>query len=309
MQTRPCLPRIARSLTGDHDEASRSRGKHRMILEDDEFRHWTSVDLWSDKLRSYRDDSGDDSGSAEEEQEETAEAAKAAGRPVDETRYTRREARLGVDRPRPLIYAGLENEDAEIRKYLASPDAALYQYWQVRLACSFSAAEGEAFERAKLKLRFLSSSGAQAPVAWSMAPDERLAPRTGTWHYKADFDLKFISTEVSRDVKDPDAIVIKAHNLLTSEPWWAMGGTGQQLDGNYQLALIARGPSKRLAGVQVTMEFTLSKARRWRRNHRVTIAEKMGVVAALVPDQEYERIVEDENERLYDEYLDQFIFS
>jgi hypothetical protein len=283
-----------------------AEGVHRMILDDDEFRHWTSADLWSDKLRSYRDDSG---GGGEEEQEEAAETAEAAGKPVDWTRYTRREARLGVDRPRPLIYAGLENEDAEIGKYLASPNATDFQYWQVRLACSFSAAEGEAFERAKLKLRFLSSSGAQAPVAWSMAPDERLAPRTDTWHYKVGLDLKFAKAEVGRDVKERDAIVIKAHNLLTSDPWWAMGGTGQQLDGNYQLALIARGPSGRPAGVHVTMEVTVTKASRWRRNLRVTIAEPMGVLAALLPDREYVRMAEDEKERLYEKYLEQFISS
>jgi hypothetical protein len=273
-----------------------------MILEDDEFRHWTSVDLWSDKLRSYQNDSG---GYGEEEPDEAAEAAEAAGQPVDWNRYTRREARLGVDRPRPLTYAGLENEDAELRKYLASPDAASFQYWQVRLACSFSAAEGEAFERAKLKLRFMSPSGAQVPKAWSMAPDERLAPCTDTWHYKVGLDLKFIATEVSRDVKEQDAIVIKAHNLLTSDPWWAIGGKGQQLDGSYQLALIAQGPCGRPAGVQVSMEVTVTKARRWRRNRRVTVAEPMGVLAALLPDHEYTRMVKDEN--LYEEYLEQFI--
>jgi hypothetical protein len=255
--------------------------------------HWTSADLWSDNLRSYQDDDG---GLAEEEEEVAQESAAANNVPVDWTRYVRREARLGVDVPRPLGHVALENEDLELRRYLSSPAAAPFQYWEIRLACSLSAAEGESFERATVRVRLRSPGHPQDPVAWSMAPDERLAPGTGMWHYKVGVDLKFLTTEASRDVSKQDAVVVKAHNRFSSEPWWAIGGKGQRLDGDYGLALIVRGPRDTPAEMHVAMKVTVAKMRRWRPSRTVTVKEPVHVERLLMTDAQWAELPDDEDE-------------
>jgi hypothetical protein len=133
-----------------------------------------------------------------------------------------------------------------------------------------------------------------APVAWSMQPDERAA-RTPTTaqHYKIGADVKFVTASVEHEVTQPAPVLIRAYNLGTSEPWWALGGRRQALDGNYELAVIVQGRRAQVAQVDVTMNATIVKRRRLRRPLRRTVKGAAGVMTWLLPENEFARVQEE----------------
>jgi len=135
---------------------------------------------------------------------------------------------------------------------------------------------------------------ASAPVAWSMQPDERLARTPATaQRYKISGDVKLVTASVEHEVTQPAPVLIRAHNLGTSEPWWALGGRGQALDGSYELALIVQGGRKEVAQLDVRMDATIVKRRRLRRPLRRTVMGAAHVMTWLLPETEFDRLQEE----------------
>lgn len=273
-----------------------------MLLEDGEYRHWSTVDLWSDARR------GPDRLTSTSGEEEQADEAPEDIRPdpVDLMRITHRSAQLGIDIPRPLtVSTDADDLDLQLQACLRAAEAQRLQFWHLRLGCSFSAPDGgEHMESAVVYVRLLAEDEDEladsptprrrgrrhppAPVAWSMLPEDSWVTKDHSLQYKLGVDAKLLSAEVTGHRGETSTCVVRAHGLLTSEPWWQLGGQGQRLDGNYEFALVVRGPLRTGSVVECLLDTTLVKTRLGRRSLRATVTGSALARADLLTAADYE---------------------
>ena len=211
----------------------------------DEVRHWSAINLWSDGKRRQLFSEG--TASPEDIREEEAF----------------REAKVGADQPLLLTASTVADGDG-LRQYLLSPAMSRWDYHLLRLACSFKKGAGERFARADLSIDLRQvEDGQEHPVAWSMSPLVLLDGDDRTDTITVGAGLKFVTAEVSRQVKASQNSLLRAYGLLTANPSWKFTATrAGDLEGIFELALIVR--SLRGGAVQgkLTLDVLVEQQRR-----------------------------------------------
>jgi len=134
--------------------------------------------------------------------------------------------------------------DPVLLAFLTSQEST-HRFHRVQLACTFDPEDDEPFAEATVQCVMRRVDGeADAPTAWSMAPQrqEKLSTWKLTWNLKA--DAKFAEAGVGGEgtVGKPKP-VIRAYNLLQSDPYWRLvEQPGERLYGSLELGMIIRAP-------------------------------------------------------------------
>ncbi|MGW0947842.1 hypothetical protein ACWD4O_35545 [Streptomyces sp. NPDC002623] len=225
-----------------------------------ERRHWSTVDLWSD--RQHRPVYGEQPLTAAEENRLNA----------------LRHAGVGVDIPLALsadsahIAAGAA-EHADLLAYLASADRSGWSYHFARLACSFKEGKGEYFTGADLTVElFGDGDDEMRPTIWSLTPAKVLDGDERSHEFGFTSSLKFLQVSTTRHRKAPQGKLVQGYGMLTSMARWEFTPTAvARLDGDFELGLIVRVPRDVPAHAVVTLNIVVEKPRKLAMNRKAAV--------------------------------------
>jgi hypothetical protein len=147
--------------------------------------------------------------------------------------------------------------DEELASFIRQ-DAGSFDYYFIRIVCTFIDKAGQQFESAWIKVDLtrqdcddLSDS---QPVAWSVEPDRLTKPSGIVRSAEVTVPAKLVTATYGRKIAVADEVYLWTKFVGSSRPTWYLKRTHDHpIDGDVDLRIVARVPS----GIQACAEVTV----------------------------------------------------